>query len=189
MRGYSRSLVVVVASFLCGTAAKSQNRVANESSATAQDVRSQMIATTQIIDRIAALAPLCAAVANCQKTGETVHESPRIEQAPLGGHAHGTTSIPKAWKMLTLASGTAVTLDMAATKVCNGVETDPLAKPIVGLPGPAYFAVGYAEAGAADWLGLRMYRSSRWHRLWWIPQTLQIGGNLWGYQYTTRRCL
>ena len=133
---------------------------------------------------IARPTPGCGTVANSPETTDGIQPSPPIGQTPRTSHVDAIRSIPRAWKLLTLASGAAVTLDMTTTTVSRldygNYETDPLARPIVDLPTPAYFAVGYTEAAAIDWLGLRMYRSHRWHRVWWLPQTLQIADNLWG---------
>lgn len=59
-------------------------------------------------------------------------------------------------------------------------DNDPLARPIVNLPAPAYFATGVAIATGVNWLGWRMGRSRRFHRVWFIPQLISIGGNSWG---------
>ena len=132
----------------------------------------------------------CGTAANSQEAPRGINTSPRIEHPPRTSRVDATRSIPRAWKLLTLASGAAATLDMATTTAgirdYGNHETDPLARPIVDLPTPAYFAVGYTEAAAIDWLGLRMYRSHRWHKVWWLPQTLQIAGNLWGASSTMK---
>jgi hypothetical protein len=60
-------------------------------------------------------------------------------------------------------------------------ETDPLARPFVHLPAPAYYATGLAMATGINWLSWRMAHSRRWHKLAPIPQLLTIGGNLYGY--------
>jgi hypothetical protein len=59
-------------------------------------------------------------------------------------------------------------------------EYDPLAKPFIHLPSPAYYAAGFAVATGVNFLGWKMSRSKRWHRVWFIPQSLSIGGNCWG---------
>ena len=61
-------------------------------------------------------------------------------------------------------------------------ETDPLAKPFVRLPTPAYYVTGLAMATGINWLSWKMAHSRRWHRLAPIPQLLSIGGNLYGFQ-------
>jgi len=65
-------------------------------------------------------------------------------------------------------------------------ETDPLARPFTRLPAPAYYATGLAMATGLNWVSLRMARSQRWHRIWWLPQVCAIGGNLFGYIYSIR---
>jgi hypothetical protein len=60
-------------------------------------------------------------------------------------------------------------------------ETDPLAKPFVRLPAPAYYTVGLVMATGVNWLSWKMAHSRRWHRLAPIPQVLSISGNLYGF--------
>jgi hypothetical protein len=94
---------------------------------------------------------------------------------------------------LALGAGTYVAagLDMHETMVlkrtvANFQENDPLARPLTRLPTPAYYAVGAAMITGLDWMSLRMSRSSRWHGVWWLPQVLAIGGNIFGYAYSER---
>jgi len=61
-------------------------------------------------------------------------------------------------------------------------ETDPLAKPFVRLPTPAYYATGMAMATGLNWLSWKMARSRRWRKLSPIPQLLTISGNLCGFR-------
>jgi hypothetical protein len=63
-------------------------------------------------------------------------------------------------------------------------EVDPLARPLVGLPAPAYYASGALLATGINWLGWKMARSPRWHKIWWVPQVTSMAGNLAGYSYT-----
>jgi hypothetical protein len=60
-------------------------------------------------------------------------------------------------------------------------ETDPLAKPLVRLPAPAYYATGLALATSVNWFSWRMAHSRRWRKLSVIPQLIAISGNLYGY--------
>ena len=61
-------------------------------------------------------------------------------------------------------------------------EGDPLARPFVRLPAPAYYASGLAMATGVNWLGWKMAHSRRWHKLAPVPQLLAIGGNLNGFR-------
>ncbi len=61
-------------------------------------------------------------------------------------------------------------------------ETDPLARPFVQLPTPAYYATGLAMATGINWLSWKMGHSRRWRKLSFLPQVLTIGGNLYGFQ-------
>jgi hypothetical protein len=70
---------------------------------------------------------------------------------------------------------------LAVRKLYWWYETDPLARPFVHLPTPAYYAAGLAMATGVNWLSWKMAHSRRWHKLAPIPQLLTIGGNLYGY--------
>jgi hypothetical protein len=61
-------------------------------------------------------------------------------------------------------------------------EADPLARPLVRLPTPAYYATGLAMATGLNWLSWKMAHSRRWHKLAPIPQLLAVGGNLNGFR-------
>ena len=106
--------------------------------------------------------------------------------------------LPKGmWLSLSAATYTAAAFDMHATAdalewfnkhphyYAGPTETDPLARPLVRLPRPAYYACGFALATGVNWLGYRMSRSRRWRKVWWLPQSVSIGANGWGYK--TRR--
>ena len=61
-------------------------------------------------------------------------------------------------------------------------ESDPLAKPFVRLPAPAYYATGLALATVLNWVSWKMGHSRKWHKLAAIPQLLSVGGNAYGYK-------
>jgi hypothetical protein len=90
-------------------------------------------------------------------------------------------------KFLLLSAGvyTAAILDMRQTLAARSspwwYETDPLAKPFVRLPAPAYYATGLALATGVNWLSWKMGRSRRWRKLAPIPQVLSMTGNLYGF--------
>jgi hypothetical protein len=88
----------------------------------------------------------------------------------------------------TMSAGvyTAAAFDMQQTESLRPHfrEYDPLAKPLVGLPAPAYYAAGALFATGVNWLGWKMARSPRWHRIWWVPQVTSMAGNFAGYSYT-----
>lgn len=82
-------------------------------------------------------------------------------------------------------------LDMRETMVLKRTvahfqENDPLARPLTRLPAPAYYAVGAVLVTGVNWMSLRMARSARWHRIWWLPQALAIGGNIFGFGYSEK---
>jgi hypothetical protein len=60
------------------------------------------------------------------------------------------------------------------------IERDPLAKPFVHLPTPAYFAVGLSLATGLNWVSWKMAHSRRFHRVAPLPQLAAIAGNLHG---------
>lgn len=89
---------------------------------------------------------------------------------------------------ITLSAGVyaASALDMqeSESRLPHFREYDPLARPFVGLPAPAYYAAGALFATGVNWLGWKMARSPRWHKIWWVPQVATMAGNMAGYGYT-----
>lgn len=61
-------------------------------------------------------------------------------------------------------------------------DTDPLARPFVRLPAPAYYASGLAMATGINWLSWKMGHSRKWHKWSAIPQLLAIAGNAYGFK-------
>jgi hypothetical protein len=87
------------------------------------------------------------------------------------------------WKGLAVLGQAAAAADVASTiDVLNhgGYEADPLAKPLAGLPKPMYAATSAAIVGGVSYLGLKMQESRRFHKVWWVPQVLQIAINSTG---------
>ena len=114
------------------------------------------------------------------------------------GTPHNFTMTTKLWLASSLAVYTAAALDMHATEVTvqhvnalhkrypgfpedYSFESNPLARPLLKLPAPAYYACGVALATGVNWVGLRMSRSQRFRRVWWLPQALSVAGNTHGY--------
>ena len=97
----------------------------------------------------------------------------------------------KTWKILSIGSYTAAMMDMRLTMHekqvggANFVEYNPIAKPFVSLPKPAYYATGFAAITGINYLSLRMKNSPRWYRhIWWVPQAAAIAANTYGYART-----
>jgi len=61
-------------------------------------------------------------------------------------------------------------------------EKDPLARPMVRSPAPAYYATGLALTTGVNWLSWKMGHSRRWHKLALLPQLLSIAGNTYGFK-------
>lgn len=131
---------------------------------------------------------------------------PKIVLHPSGGSAFAPikpAQRPKTpmtlWVASSLAVYTAAALDMHATEqnrqlyqkypgyFYGDYEADPFARPFVRLPAPAYYACGIAMATGVNWLGFRMSRSPRFHKIWWLPQALSVAGNTRGYMTTLVR--
>ena len=61
-------------------------------------------------------------------------------------------------------------------------ERDPLARPIVRLPAPAYYAAGLALATGVNWLSWKMGHSRRWQKMAFLPQLFSTAGNAYGFK-------
>ena len=61
-------------------------------------------------------------------------------------------------------------------------ESDPLAKPLVKLPVPAYYAAGLALATGVNWLSWKMGHSRKWRKVALLPQLFAITGNSYGFK-------
>jgi hypothetical protein len=95
-------------------------------------------------------------------------------------------ALPKSFWVLTAGVHTAAGLDMQRTEsmLPNFDERDPIVRPFLRLPAPAYYASAALFATGVNFLGWKMARSERWHKIWWLPQVASMAGNLAGYGYT-----
>src|SRR5271163_5095516 len=95
-------------------------------------------------------------------------------------------ALPKSYWVLTAGVYTAAGLDMQRSEsmLPDFEERDPIVRPFLRLPAPAYYASAALFATGMNFLGLKMARSERWHKIWWVPQVASMAGNLAGYGYT-----
>jgi hypothetical protein len=49
-------------------------------------------------------------------------------------------------------------------------DLDPLARPFVNLPNPAYYASGLAFATGLNLVAWKLKHSSHFRKVWWLPQ-------------------
>jgi len=61
-------------------------------------------------------------------------------------------------------------------------EKDPLARPLLRLPAPAYYAAGLSLATGVNWISWKMGHSRRWNKLAFLPQMFSIAGNSYGFK-------
>lgn len=88
----------------------------------------------------------------------------------------------RAWLALSLAGQAAVladaktTLDLRHSYPLTFRESDPLARPFVNLPSPAYIGSGVALTAALSLASWKLTHSEHdWmRRRWWLPQATQI---------------
>lgn len=95
-------------------------------------------------------------------------------------------ALPRSYFVLSAGVYAAAGLDMQQSEsmMPHFDERDPLARPFLRLPGPAYYASAALFATGVNWLGWKMARSERWHKIWWLPQVASMAGNMAGYGYT-----
>jgi len=96
------------------------------------------------------------------------------------------TAVPKSFFVLSAGVYAAASLDMQQSEsmLPHFDEKDPIARPFLRLPAPAYYASAALFATGMNFLGWKMARSERWHKIWWLPQVTSMAGNLAGYGYT-----
>jgi hypothetical protein len=103
-------------------------------------------------------------------------------------HPRAALIRPRINSFTILAAGvyTANTMDMIKTQssLPNFHERDPLARPLLLLPRPLYYASGVLMATGVNYFALRLRESPRFHKVWWLPQVISIGANLGGFVYT-----
>ncbi|HKM83203.1 MAG TPA: hypothetical protein VJY15_19865 [Candidatus Acidoferrum sp.] len=121
-------------------------------------------------------------------------QAQKLAEDPVPVKKPAVLRVPKIpWIFLSAATYTAAALDMHATADAvelakkypaiywGNPEADPLARPFVKLPQPAYYACGFALATGINWLGYKMSHSRKWRRVWWLPQSISVGANSYGY--------
>jgi hypothetical protein len=94
--------------------------------------------------------------------------------------------LQKSFWVLTAGVYTAAGLDMQRSEsmLPNFDERDPIVRPFLRLPAPAYYASAALFATGVNYLGWKMARSERWHKIWWVPQIASMAGSFAGYGYT-----
>jgi hypothetical protein len=95
-------------------------------------------------------------------------------------------ALPKSFFVLSAGVYAAAGLDTQRSEsmLPNFDERDPIVRPFLRLPAPAYYASAALFATGINLLGWKMARSERWHKIWWLPQVTSMAGNLAGYGYT-----
>jgi len=121
-------------------------------------------------------------------TSEPIRVGPKPKSTPpLSGRYPSKT----AFLTLSAAVYAAAWIDMHRTYTLSKLpgsfkEADPFVRPLLKLPEPAYYATGFALATGVNYLGWRMSRSRRFHRIWFIPQALTLAGNIYGRASTVQ---
>lgn len=117
--------------------------------------------------------------------------SNRSSKGSRGHELCGVSFHKKRFVTLSVAAYAASLADMHETiRVRNEswwYERDPLARPIVRLPMPAYYASGLALATAVNWLSWKMGHSRKWRRIAPLPQLFSIAGNTYGFKSNYNR--
>jgi hypothetical protein len=95
-------------------------------------------------------------------------------------------ALPKSFWVLTAGVYTAAGLDMQRSEsmLPNFGEREPMVRPLLRLPAPAYYASAALFATGVNFLGWKVARSERWHKICWLPQVTSMAGDLAGYGYT-----
>jgi len=108
---------------------------------------------------------------------------------PVSLAAQEKTETPQpkiAPKVLTALNGAVAFADegytASKTHRLDFIESDPLAKPFVHHT-PLAVGLVAGEVVGLNWLAGRMRRSERWHRVWWVPQTVAVAAH--GYALGT----
>ena len=88
------------------------------------------------------------------------------------------TALPRSFFVLSAGVYAAAGLDMQRSEAMlpDFDERDPIARPFLRLPTPAYYASAALFATGMNFLGWKMARSARWHKIWWVPQVGDDGG-------------
>jgi hypothetical protein len=89
--------------------------------------------------------------------------------------------------LLAAQADTAMTIHSKLEYGRGATEADPFARPIVGLPNPAYEAVSMGIIVGLNLLVDRMAHSPHWHKFARPILAAQIAGNCYGFVYTFRQ--
>jgi len=95
-------------------------------------------------------------------------------------------ALPKSFFVLSAEVYTAAELGMQLSEstLPHFNQRDPVVRPFLRLPAPAYYASAALFATGINFLRWKMARSERWHKIWWLPQVGSMAGNLAGSGYT-----
>jgi hypothetical protein len=95
-------------------------------------------------------------------------------------------ALPKSYWVLTAGVYTASGPDMQRSEsmLPNFDERDPIVPKFLRLPAQACYASAALFATGINFLGWKMARSERRHKIWWVPQVATTTGNFAGSGYT-----